>query len=55
MSLQELRFNPKKVTNGIEILRQMKSLTTIGISYQPELTFPAAGFWRKYDAGEFNK
>jgi hypothetical protein len=33
----------------------MKTLKTIGIGYQKESTFPPEEFWKKYDAGEFNK
>jgi hypothetical protein len=55
MSLQEIRFTPKKNTKGLEALRQMKTLKTIGIGLQKEKAFPAAEFWKKYDAGEFNK
>jgi len=53
MSLTTLAFTPKNITNGIQIVREMKTLIKIGISSDHLL--PAAEFWKKYDAGEFNK
>jgi serine/threonine protein kinase len=41
-------FSPMIVKKGVDVLRSMKSLTTIN-------DLPAAEFWKKYDAGEFNK
>ena len=52
MELEEIHLTPKNITQGLEILRNMKSLTTIGTSTQP---FPAAEFWQRYDKGEFTK
>jgi internalin A len=51
MSLTEVFFSPKNVTKGLDVLRQMKSLKTIGES--PVRNWPADQFWKKYDAGEF--
>jgi tetratricopeptide (TPR) repeat protein len=51
MKLKSVRWNPKKIRNGIEVLRSMGSIREIGPSsgavMQPE------EFWKKYDAGEF--
>jgi serine/threonine protein kinase len=51
MKLEELVFTPKSITKGMDVLRQMKSLKTIGL--EPQMRFPADEFWKRYDAGEF--
>jgi hypothetical protein len=46
--------NPHDISQGLEILRDMKGLRTIGaIRYGQE--WSAAEFWARYDAGEFKK
>lgn len=55
MHFEDFRFTPKNIARGLEILRQMKSLKTIGISYEPEKAWPAAEFWQRHANGEFNK
>ena len=55
MKLAEFNFTPKKITKGLNIIRQMTSLKRIGIGHQDQDKFPAAEFWRKYDAGEFGQ
>ncbi len=55
MELQEIYFEPKNITKGMDILRQMKSLKTIGIEWERRQQMPAAEFWKKYAGGEFNK
>jgi len=55
MKLRQITFTPKKITRGIDVLRKMKSLEVIGISWEGKLVWPAAVFWKKYDAGEFRK
>ena len=52
LKLEEIRFTPKNITKGMDVLRQMKSLKTIGIGKDTE-KWPAAEFWKRYDAGEF--
>jgi Leucine-rich repeat (LRR) protein len=52
MPLEELRLIPKNITQGLDLLRKMKSLKTIGNSSQ---AWPAAEFWERYDKGEFTK
>src|SRR5262249_14194873 len=43
MSLEHIRLTPKNITRGLDVLRSMKSLKTIGIDWdQP---WPAAEFW----------
>ena len=48
LPLQWLYFHPQTATDGIGIIRNMKSLHTIN-------NVLAAEFWKKYDAGEFGK
>jgi hypothetical protein len=55
MNLTEMLLTPKHVKKGMEILRQMKSLKTIGIGWGAETRWSANDFWKKYDSGEFNK
>jgi serine/threonine protein kinase/Leucine-rich repeat (LRR) protein len=54
LDLTTLAFTPKDITEGIDVIRQMKSLKTIELDWASG-HFPAAEFWKKYDAGEFNK
>jgi hypothetical protein len=51
MSLKEIWVSPKNVTQGLDILRHMKSLKTI--SSDRLQASPAAEFWARYDKGEF--
>jgi len=51
MALEEIHLTPKNIAQGLEILRDMKSLKTIGIDYNQ--AWPAAEFWERYDKGEF--
>jgi hypothetical protein len=53
MELDEIYLTPKNITQGLEILRDMKSLKTIGIAYTQ--AWPAAEFWERYDKGEFKE
>jgi len=53
MELEEIRLNPKHITQGLDVLRAMKSLKTIGI--EGNKVWPAAEFWHRYDKGEFKE
>jgi hypothetical protein len=53
MPLKEIRLTPKKITKGLDILRDMKSLKTIGIAW--DQSWPAAKFWERYDKGELEQ
>lgn len=53
MKLNTILFTPRNITKGINSIRRMKSLKTIG-NHESE-PFPAEEFWKKYDAGEFGK
>jgi serine/threonine protein kinase/formylglycine-generating enzyme required for sulfatase activity len=50
MPLEKIYLTPKNITRGLDILRDMKSLKTIGIREQ---AWPAAEFWERYGKGEF--
>jgi hypothetical protein len=51
MRLEDIRLTPKNITRGLDTLRDMKSLKTIGIGWHQG--WPAAEFWERYDKGEF--
>jgi len=51
--LKEIRLTPKNITKGLDILRDMKTLKTIGIDHKQPC--PAAEFWERYDKGEFQQ
>jgi hypothetical protein len=53
MNLTTILFTPKNVTKGLDVIRQMKSLKTIGLN--SHFKVPPDEFWKKYDAGEFSK
>jgi hypothetical protein len=53
MELEEIYLTPKNITQGLDSLRDMKSLKTIGIEY--DQAWPAAEFWERYDKGEFKE
>jgi serine/threonine protein kinase/Leucine-rich repeat (LRR) protein len=55
MNLVKFTFAPKNITMGIGLIRQMKSLKTIATGLDDKDQFPPNEFWKKYDAGEFNK
>jgi hypothetical protein len=53
MPLEEIHLTPKNITQGLNILRDMKGLKTIGIAWNQ--SWPAAEFWERYDKGEFKE
>jgi serine/threonine protein kinase/Leucine-rich repeat (LRR) protein len=53
MPLEEIRLTPKNITRGLDVLRDMKSLKTIGVDWNQ--AWPAAEFWERYDKGEFKE
>jgi serine/threonine protein kinase len=53
MPPEDVRFTPKNITQGLDILRSIKSLKTIGIEFNQ--SWPAAEFWQRYDQGEFKE
>ncbi|MFO0806118.1 MAG: family 16 glycoside hydrolase [Gemmataceae bacterium] len=52
MPLEDIRLTPKNIIKGLDAIREMKSLTTIGIGVE---FWPAAEFWQRYDKGEFKQ
>ena len=53
MPLEEIHLTPKNITKGLDTLRDMKSLKTIGIQFGK--TWPPTEFWARYDKGEFKE
>ena len=61
MNLTMIVFNPNRITRGMNLIRQMKSLKTIGIGSETigigldgdGALFSPDEFWKKYDAGVF--
>ena len=54
MMLKQFVFTPKNITNGIEIIRRMKSIRDIRTSWRLHVSgMKPEEFWKKYDAGEF--
>jgi len=53
IALEDIRLTPKIITRGLDILRNMKSLKTIGLSHYK--AWPAAEFWDRYDKSEFKE
>ena len=51
MNLKRLAFTPKSIVKGIEIIREMRNISRIGVN--GPYFMPPAEFWKKYDAGEF--
>ena len=52
MGLEQLSLTPSKIRNGMDAIRGMKSLKSIGDLFGAR-SFGPAEFWKKYDAGEF--
>ncbi len=54
MSLRYLGFTPHSITKGLDVVRRMRTLTSIVAtpSWDP---IPAEEFWQRYDAGEFDE
>lgn len=53
MELKYFTFSPKQIRSGLDVIRNMKSLTKIDPDGHGAL--PPAEFWRRYDAGEYAK
>jgi Leucine-rich repeat (LRR) protein len=54
MALETVSLTPRKITKGLDVLRDIKSIKTIGVTYS-KTGFPAADFWERYDKGEFGR
>ena len=55
MPLEAIRLTPRKITQGLDILKDMKSLKTIGTGWFNTPAWPPAKFWARYEKGEFKK
>jgi internalin A len=52
MELDSVSFTPRNITQGIDAIRQMKSLRALLLAWgDPRI--PPVEFWRRYDAGDF--
>lgn len=49
IELENIKFTPRDIAKGIDVLRKMTSLKTVG----PGQVWPAAEFWQRYDKGAF--
>lgn len=54
MALEKVSLTPTNVAKGLDVLRGMESLKTIGVGFAKTEIFPAAEFWERYDKGEFD-
>jgi hypothetical protein len=52
MRLEAIGISPNRITRGMDALRRMRTLKTIRVGQD---YYPAAEFWKRYDAGEFKK
>jgi Leucine-rich repeat (LRR) protein len=50
LALERLIFNPKNIKNGLEIIRNMPTLTEFGITL--EALMPPTEFWAMVDQGK---
>ncbi len=47
LPLEVIYLTPKRITQGLDMLREMKSLKTIGVAWAQ--AWPPAEFWARYD------
>ena len=47
LGLQSLTFTPRNITNGLDVLRRMTSLTVIGTDWNSHIA--STNFWDRYD------
>ncbi len=55
MNLELLLFSPEKITIGLDAVRSMKTLKTLGNGDEPQFQWPAVDFWSKFDHGDFGQ
>lgn len=53
MPLEQIRLTPTSITQGMDVLREIQTLKSIGAF--GEAYRPAEEFWSRYDKGEFRK
>jgi serine/threonine protein kinase len=54
MKLTTIYFTPRNITKGLDVIRRMDSMQTIGLGWHKAL-FRPFDFWKNYAAGEINK
>lgn len=53
LELQRLIFTPSQIKSGLDVVREMPSLTALGTQFEEDSdAIPPAEFWRKLDAGD---
>lgn len=50
LRLERLLFSPERIKSGLQAVRSMPSLQTLGTSFEGQM--PAAQFWQAFDAGQ---
>ena len=55
MNLTRLWLTPRSIKQGMDVIRPMRSLTTISTHVIPREQYASDAFWKKYDAGGFGK
>ncbi len=55
MPLEVLHLIPGNITQGLDVIRDMKRIKTIGTGWFDKPAWPPAEFWDRYDKGEFKK
>jgi serine/threonine protein kinase len=55
MNLTEVCLVPKGIAEGMNVLRRMTSLKTIIVGVERREKYTPEEFWKRFDAGEFNK
>jgi internalin A len=50
--LERLIFTPSRIENGLDVVRQMPTLQTLGTNFDRQM--PAAEFWKALDAGQLD-
>ena len=52
LKLQTIAISPKHINKGMEVLRKMASLKTVSIN---DFAYPSDDFWKRFEAGDFQK
>jgi hypothetical protein len=57
MPLEVLAFSPENITNGMAVIRNMRTLKEVRVydEHKSKAWLSVDVFWKKYDAGEFHK
>ncbi|HEX4130375.1 MAG TPA: LamG-like jellyroll fold domain-containing protein [Pirellulales bacterium] len=55
MKLTYLCITPKNIAEGMDVVRQMNTLTRMGFGGATDVVLPPPEFWKRYDADEFGK